>query len=182
MRSGSTTRFVVIRRSANSLYTLIADGRYRTLSLGRNKWKSLLGSQASLQRNCNKEGFNVLGGNRHSNARIGIVANQENNCLSCDSRIGFGTGGLHDDSNTCGNEATHSPDNGVKHIKTMGYILVQWFPSNLAFQVKTKQEFYFPHVIITFRMLLFPYVLLPVCQGVWAPRQGFFFFERLRII
>ncbi|XP_074612355.1 putative skeletal organic matrix protein 5 [Acropora palmata] len=125
MRSGSTTRFVVIRRSANSLYALIADGRYRALSLGRNKWKSLIGSQASLQRNCNKEGFNLLGGNRHSKARIGIVANQENNCLTCDSRIGFGTGGLYDDSNTCGNQATHAPDNGNKHIKAMGYILVQ---------------------------------------------------------
>ncbi|XP_015747408.1 PREDICTED: uncharacterized skeletal organic matrix protein 5-like [Acropora digitifera] len=126
MRSGSTTRFVVIDRSANSLYALIADGRYRALSLGRNKWKSLIGPQASLQRNCNKEGFNVVGGSsRNSKARIGIIANQENDCLSCDSRIGFGTGGLHDDSNTCGNEATYSPDNGNKHIKAMGYILVQ---------------------------------------------------------
>ena len=147
MRSGHTTRFVVIDRSANSLYAFIADGRYRALSLGRNKWKSLIGSQASLQRNCNKEGFNVLGGNGHSKARIGIVANQEHNCLSCDSRIGFGTGGYPDDSNTCGNEATIHPDNGDKHIKAMGYILVQWFPSNLTFQVKTKQDFYIvPHV------------------------------------
>ena len=40
-------------------------------------------------------------------------------------RIGFGTAGYPDDSNTCGNEATHAPDNGDKHIKAMGYILVQ---------------------------------------------------------
>ncbi|XP_067028484.1 uncharacterized skeletal organic matrix protein 5-like [Acropora muricata] len=125
MRSGLTTRFVVIDRSANSLYALIADGRYRALSLGRNKWKTLIGSQASLQKNCNKEGFNVLGGNSHSKARIGILANQEHDCLSCDSRIGFGTGGYPDDSNTCGNEATIQTDNGDKHIKAMGYILVQ---------------------------------------------------------
>ncbi|XP_015757670.1 PREDICTED: uncharacterized skeletal organic matrix protein 5-like isoform X1 [Acropora digitifera] len=125
MRSGSTTRFLVIRRNASSLYAFIADGRHRALSLGRNKWKSLIGPQASLQRNCNKEGFNVLGGYKHSKARIGIVANQQISCSSCDSRIGFGTGGLHDDSNTCGNEATRSTDNGDKHIKTMGYILVQ---------------------------------------------------------
>ena len=45
---------------------------------------------------------------------------------SCDSRIGFGTGGMHDNSNTCGNEAVHYTDNGHKHIKAMGYILVQW--------------------------------------------------------
>ncbi|XP_015747400.1 PREDICTED: uncharacterized skeletal organic matrix protein 5-like isoform X2 [Acropora digitifera] len=125
MRNGKTTRFLVIRRSANSLYALIADGKYRALSLSRNKWKSLIGPQGSLQKNCNTQGFNVLGGKLHAEARIGIVANNEKHCLSCDSRIGFGTGGAHDDSNTCGNEAIISPDNGIKHIKTMGYILVQ---------------------------------------------------------
>ncbi|XP_044167591.1 uncharacterized skeletal organic matrix protein 5-like [Acropora millepora] len=125
MRTGSTTRFLVISRNASSLYALIADGRYRTLSLSRNKWKSLIGPQASLQRNCNNQGFNVPGGIWHSKARIGIVANNEKHCIDCDSRIGFGTGGLHDDSNTCGNEATRMTDNGNKHIKAMGYILVQ---------------------------------------------------------
>ena len=125
MRNGNATRFLVIDRSAKSLYALIADGKYRALSLSRNNWKSLIGPQASLQNNCNTQGFNVLGGKLHAEARIGIVANNEKHCLNCDSRIGFGTGGLHDDSNTCGNDATYFPDNGVKHIKTMGYILVQ---------------------------------------------------------
>ena len=58
-------------------------------------------------------------------ARIGFLGNAEDNCVSSDSRIGFGTGGLHDDSNTCGNEAMHGVDNGDRHIKAMGYILVQ---------------------------------------------------------
>ena len=126
MKIGHQLRFIVINRHANSLYSVIADGKYRATSLGRNKWKTLIGSQASLQTRCNKEGFNAVGSDpRHSKARIGIIANQENNCDSCDSRIGFGTGGNHDDSNTCGNQATYSPDNGHKHIKAMGYILVQ---------------------------------------------------------
>ncbi|XP_015779784.1 PREDICTED: uncharacterized skeletal organic matrix protein 5-like [Acropora digitifera] len=127
MRDGSTTRFVVIGQSADSLYALIADGAYRAVSLGRNKWKSLIGPQASLQANCNKEGFNVVGSesSKFSSARIGIIANEQNDCLTCDSRIGYGTGGLHDDSNTCGNEASYLPNNGEKHIKAMGYILVQ---------------------------------------------------------
>ena len=38
---------------------------------------------------------------------------------------GFGTGGHPDDSNTCGNEANYSPDNGDNNIKAMGYIFVQ---------------------------------------------------------
>ncbi|XP_044181544.1 protein crumbs-like [Acropora millepora] len=129
MRNGSTTRFVVIQQSANSLYALIADGTYRAVSLGRNKWKSLIGPQASLQVNCNKEGFNVvcegIAESQYSRARIGIIANEQNDCSSCDSRIGYGTGGLQDDSNTCGNVAKHSADNGDKYIKAMGYILVQ---------------------------------------------------------
>ena len=92
--------------------------------MGRDTWKTLLGSQASLQLNCNREGFNLdeifIG-----KARIGILGNNENHCVSCDSRIGFGTGGYPDDNNTCGNEALHGGDNGDKHIKAMGYILVQ---------------------------------------------------------
>ena len=115
----------MINKQANSLYSLIADGQYRATSLGRNTWKTLIGSQASLQYNCNKEGFNVLGTNSsNSRARIGIISNYENHCNFCDSRIGFGTGGYPDDSNTCGNEAKHLPDNGDKTIKTMRYILV----------------------------------------------------------
>ena len=79
-----------------------------------------------MQYNCNKEGFNAVSANLiQAKARIGIIGNNENDCSRCDSRIGFGTGGNHDDSNTCGNEAVWSPDNGDKHIKAMGYILVQ---------------------------------------------------------
>ncbi|KAL9954449.1 hypothetical protein ACROYT_G041990 [Oculina patagonica] len=124
MKSGQQLNFIVINKQADSLYSLIADGQYRATSLGRDTWKTLIGSEASLQRNCNKEGFNLYCLNT-CKARIGIVTNNENNCGSCDSRIGFGTRGHPDDSNTCGNEAVSNPDNGNKHIKAMGYILVE---------------------------------------------------------
>ena len=85
-----------------------------------------------MQFNCNREGFNAKSDKQHSpgrdqaKARIRILGNNENDCGQCDSRIGFGTGGVHDDSNTCGNEANIYPlDNDYKHIKAMGYILVQ---------------------------------------------------------
>ena len=63
----------------------------------------------------------------HSKARIGVIANEQNNCNSCDSRIGFGTGGFPDDSNTCGNIDLDGlrADNENKRIKAMGYILIQ---------------------------------------------------------
>ena len=126
MRIGHRFKSVVINHHARSLYSLIADGKYRATSLGRNTWKKLIGSRASLQPNCNKEGFNAIGTDSNaSKARIGFISNEQNDCGSCDSRIGFGTGGYLKDVNTCGNEATAGGDNGNKYIKAMGYILVQ---------------------------------------------------------
>ena len=63
--------------------------------------------------------------NLHSKVRVRILGNNENDCDRFDSRIGFGTGGKHDNDNTCGNEARYGADNGNKHIKAVGYILVQ---------------------------------------------------------
>jgi len=52
---------------------------------------------------CNKEGFNAAGiKTGWCKARIGFLGNNENDCKVPDSRIGFGTGGKFDDSNTCG--------------------------------------------------------------------------------
>ena len=126
MKIGHQIKFLVIYKHANSLFSLTADGKYRATLLGRNTWKTLIGSRASLQPHCNREGFNVISNaKKDSKARIGIISNQQNDCSSSESRIGFGTGGTADDSNTCGNAAVSNADNGDKHIKAMGYILVQ---------------------------------------------------------
>ena len=125
MKIGQQIKFIVINQQANSLYSLIADGQYRSTSLGRDTWESLIGSGASLQSHCNREGFNAKSdeqslGKDLAKARIGILGNEINDCSQCDSRIGFGTGGLHDDSNTCGNQF-----GSKKNTKGLGYILVQ---------------------------------------------------------
>ena len=63
----------------------------------------------------------------YSRARIGILGNNEKDCANADFRVGFGTGGYVDGSNTCGNDAIEgdSSDNGEKHIKAIRYILVK---------------------------------------------------------
>ena len=126
MKINNQINFTVINKQANSLYSLIADGQYRSTSLGRDKWLSLIGSNASLQWNCKKEGFNAkctLSG--RSKTRIGILGNDQTDCHECNSRLGFGSEGNYDDRrNTCGNLDNHK---GKRlSIKTMGYILVQW--------------------------------------------------------
>ena len=131
MKIDQQLRFIVINMEADSLYSLIADGQYRPTVLGRDTWRSLIGPKASSQIYCNREGFNLYPLTafwefKAPKARIGFVTNNANNCKDVDTRIGFGTGGPHDDNNTCGIVADRSHlDNGKQFIKAMGYILVQ---------------------------------------------------------
>ena len=125
MKVDGVTRFLPLHQKADSLYALIGDGQYRATSLGRDAWKKLIGPNASLQRNCNQEGFSSrVSSSVHSRVRIGIISNQEGNCHSPDSFIGFGGGGSGF-KNACGNGASWGPDNGNKNIKAFGYIFVQ---------------------------------------------------------
>ena len=123
MKINNHIRFVVVNMQASSLYSLIADGHYRATHLGRGTWMSLVGPTASLQPNCNREGFNAVP-STWRRVRIGLVANNEYHCNNCDSFVGFGSV-LWD--NTCGNYAGHtSNNNGHRNTRGMGYILVQW--------------------------------------------------------
>ena len=118
MKVDQQLRFIVINHMAASLHSLIADGHYRATSLGRDSWKSLLGSQSSLQLNCNREGFNSDGA--IVKTRIGIEPNEgSDGCDSCDSRIGFGGANGDDDSNMCGNKTYLYPNNADKIIRAM---------------------------------------------------------------
>ena len=122
MKINQQLRFIVVNRLADSLHSIIADGQYRSTSLGRDEWKKLIGSNASLDHNCNKEGFNAFCGTSYrSKVRIGIVSNDQNECHSCNSLIGFGIRSPPNDAKSCGNKARK----GRKSIKAMGYILVQ---------------------------------------------------------
>ena len=81
------TKWIKLSRAANSLYSLIADGNYRQTYVERSQWESLI-NEPSLQKNCNKEGFNIQ--EDQLKLRLGLIGNNENSCSTPDSVIGFG--------------------------------------------------------------------------------------------
>ena len=90
MTKNDVTNWIRVNYTATSLYSVIADDNYHKTNAGRAEWISLING-AELQSNCNKEGFNVRFGFVYPNSiRIGIAGNNENDCESCDSSIGFG--------------------------------------------------------------------------------------------
>ena len=130
MRYNGRLRAFSFSYPASSLYSLIADGNYRQTHVGRSRWKYLIYG-SSLQRHCNREGFNVYVNNVLARIRLGLLANQQNHCGSPDSFIGLGGdyngGGCYYNpaNNAAGNLAQCSPDSGQKNTKAIGYILVR---------------------------------------------------------
>ena len=120
------------------------DGTFKGTTFGKEAWKSLIDG-SSLQKNCNEEGFNiqmnyaVYAWRWYTNIRIGLVANNQNNCDTCDSCIGFGTSvrGCEDDvrNTTCGNMAFCNHLN-EKSTAAFGYILV--YSSNCNDSIRTS--------------------------------------------
>jgi hypothetical protein len=137
MKYGGRLKAFSFSYPASSLYSLIADGKYRQTRVGRSQWKSLIYG-SSLQRNCNREGFNIYVGSVFTRVRLGLTANQENNCKTPDSFVGLGSGGglnylkqwcasdiSHTSANAAGNLAQCYADNGNKNARAMAYILVR---------------------------------------------------------
>ncbi|CAB3994196.1 Hypothetical predicted protein [Paramuricea clavata] len=137
MKYGGRLRAFSFSYPASSLYSLIADGKYRQTHVGRAQWKSLIHG-SSLQRNCIREGFNIyVNSQRHTRVRMGVMANQENDCNTPDSFVGLGGGGglnyqlwgwcrpSHTSANAAGNLAQCNADKGNKNARAMAYILVR---------------------------------------------------------
>ncbi|CAB4021034.1 Hypothetical predicted protein [Paramuricea clavata] len=143
MKYDGNFRAFSFRYPASSLYDLIADGNYRQTDVSRKQWKGLING-SSLQENCNRQGFNVRGDTTNPvhykvtvKVRLGIVANEQNECDTPDSFLGLGAGGdlnhlkiacgsdSHTSANAAGNIAQCSADNGNKNARAMAYILVR---------------------------------------------------------
>ena len=130
--AGQETNWIRVSYKASSLHSLMSNNTHYATSVGKGRWKSLL-ADSSLQKNCHIEGFNVNPSGGAKNAavtRIGILGDNEKNCRSCNSRIGFGSKGSrlgqHDD-NSCGNEFANvkAANEKKKHIKANCFILLQ---------------------------------------------------------
>lgn len=121
MKVDDVTNWIMLNYTARSLYSVIADEVYHPTNLGRSRWMSLI-VNSRLQDNCNTEGFNAQL-KMNTNVRIGYVANNEKNCRSPDSLIGFG---IHIDNNL--NQLSWSSGNIYfrnPHLPAFGYIFVQ---------------------------------------------------------
>ncbi|XP_065053420.1 uncharacterized protein LOC135682455 [Rhopilema esculentum] len=93
MRSGSEKSYITLGHRSTSLLTYFQGSFKATDQL--SNWRNLLkGSQ--LQPYCNRQGFNnVITGSVDARVRIGILGNNENDCITPDSAIGIGIGGSH---------------------------------------------------------------------------------------
>ncbi len=121
-------RYIVVNVSATALPSLrdVFAGPTRSTSAGRAAWLRLPAS-SSLQPYCNAEGFNLQVGSYQA-VRLGILGNQENDCGSPDSRIGFGGQynlcGVGGDV-SCGNVSTCGGNNGDRDSALFGFIFVR---------------------------------------------------------
>ena len=116
-----------------SLFNVIAGGVFENTTVGKEVWKSLI-SAPFFQENCNLEGLNVQQANtdydNHVKVRIGIVANNQNDCTSCDSCIGFGISirscnGYDLTSTSCGTSKAGCFSMPNQNMAAFGYIFVQ---------------------------------------------------------
>ena len=133
MKVNGETKWISFDYNASSLYSVIKNETFESTNAGREKWRFLIDG-SSLQTHCNREGFNVKVYNSYGGgyikARIGIVANNNNNCNDCDSCIGFGISvrgcdGIRRHS-TCGNiVARCSYTANDRDTATFGFVLVQ---------------------------------------------------------
>ncbi len=104
--------------SGASLHALISPGVFVPTTAGREAWKGLM-MDSSLQLYCNREGLNNISGEQNYVAqRIGIIANEYNDCWYADSRLGVGgkSGQAEDSCSTApfptGNAVGCGGDNG----------------------------------------------------------------------
>lgn len=123
MTRNNDTNWILVNYAATSLYSVMVNKTFHATKAGRAEWLSLIDS-APLQPYCNKEGFNVKF-YHNLKFRIGIAGNNEEDCNSCDSVIGFGIGIAGGNSTWKWSSGSISLFPDTQALETFGYIFVQ---------------------------------------------------------
>ena len=128
MKVKNVTKWIEVHHRAMSLYDVVANGMFKQTKAGKNTWKSLIG-HSYMQENCNKEGFNFNKVYKlaYVKVRIGLVGNNEYDCNTPNSCIGFGIsarkfGGVVQ-STSCGNLRYCCGQNS--DIAAYGFLLIK---------------------------------------------------------
>ena len=125
MSRNGVTKWMQFTHHGSSLYDMISDGNFRPTTVSNKKWLSLING-TKLQKKCSKKGFNIKCNG--FKGRFGIFANDEDDCSSSDSWIGFGLWSNEKcgktSSMTCGS-AIMCPADSRKQFSTFGYIFVK---------------------------------------------------------
>ncbi len=110
MKTSGGKKWISISKKASSLLAIFRNDNYQATNVGRTTWHSLL-SAGWLQPNCNKEGFNIKNRLGQVIVRIGLLGNNEKDCKTPDSFIGFGSSFRY----VC----------GTAKLSAMGYVLIK---------------------------------------------------------
>jgi len=124
--TGADRRAVEPTIDATSARALFA-GPTRDTGISRDTWLSLVPGSL-LQDDCNDEGINVAPAGGFARVRLGLVANNERDCSSPDSRIGLGGAGGSDGAFAVGNvnpDVTWSWGDQTRRIASFAYLFVR---------------------------------------------------------
>ena len=118
--------YLKLATAGNSLFALFSPGAFVATTGTKAGWAGLVPA-SSLQANCNQEGINnAPNGNNATRIRLGILSNNENNCMSPDSAVGLGMGSFSCQMNPfiSGGNINCEPNPPVKKLG-MGWIFVR---------------------------------------------------------
>lgn len=122
--SSSQSGFTINIWDPISMQNMFQNWWEQNTSFWRDIWKWLI-PDSSLQSNCNKEWINSYIDWSHSRIRIWIIWNEQDDCLSPDSRLWIWWEWNPNSDNSVWNTASWYPDNGDKNIKSFWYIFIR---------------------------------------------------------
>ena len=130
--------YLPVVAAGESLQEVFAREEFVATHEGRDAWRGIV-TDPSLQPYCNREGLNNAiadadadddDDDDFSRVRIGIIANEQEDCETPDSRIGLGGAGTSCDQEnlSAGNTARCGGDEGDVAISAMGALFVRHIP------------------------------------------------------